>query len=158
MSTYFRIICTSDTKITVDEIIQFLQDGFFIEQPPQYVRDRDEIYDGGRLLIIHDPQKRPIIVAGNLQDELFQREIDEFLEVLERVTDEDAKTQLRMHLTQSKQIIAIEIAPQNLSQDAWHMLDSLEAYFARQLQGIVYAPDDGFFDDSLTAIYRFDNN
>jgi hypothetical protein len=36
------------------------------------------------------------------------------------------------------------------------MLDCLEAYLAKKLSGIVYAPDDGFYDEALQPIYKLE--
>jgi hypothetical protein len=57
-------------------------------------------------------------------------------------------------LTATKQVIAIEIDYSGLTDAAWEMLDCLEAYLAKNLSGIVYAPEDSFYDENLQPIYN----
>jgi predicted RNA binding protein YcfA (HicA-like mRNA interferase family) len=59
-------------------------------------------------------------------------------------------------LATSKQIIAIEIDYFELTDAAWEMLDCLEAYLAKKLFGIVYAPEDGFYDEPLQPLYKLE--
>ncbi len=59
-------------------------------------------------------------------------------------------------LAASKQIIAIEIDYSGLTDAAWEMLDCLETYLVKKLSGIVYAPDDGFYDEELQPIYKLE--
>lgn len=55
-------------------------------------------------------------------------------------------------LDQTKQVIAIEVDPGALTEYAWAMIDCVEAHLAKRLNGIVYAPGDGFFDERLRPI------
>jgi hypothetical protein len=57
-------------------------------------------------------------------------------------------------LATTKQVIAIEIDYSGLTDAAWEMVDCLEAYLAKKLSGIVYAPEDGFYDENLQPIYN----
>ncbi len=80
--------------------------------------------------------------------------IESFQEVYE--SEEDIYNAPVEKFAASKQIIAIEIDYLGLTNAAWKMLDCLEAYLAKKLSGIVYAPYDGFYDEELQLIYNLE--
>jgi hypothetical protein len=57
-------------------------------------------------------------------------------------------------LVTSREIIEIDYS--GLTDAAWEMLDCLEAYLAKKLSGIVYAPEDGFYDENLQPICKLE--
>jgi hypothetical protein len=52
------------------------------------------------------------------------------------------------------EVIGIVMDEETMTEEAWVMVDCLEAYFAREHAGLVYAPGDGVFDARLQPIHR----
>ncbi|HEY9742726.1 MAG TPA: hypothetical protein V6C90_19755 [Coleofasciculaceae cyanobacterium] len=90
----------------------------------------------------------------NLNDQLLQQEIEETIEIIRKSGQLNQQQNLVEKLADSQQVIAIEIDYSGLTDAAWEMLDCLEAYLAKELSGIVYAPNDGFYDENLQPIYK----
>jgi hypothetical protein len=92
----------------------------------------------------------------NVNDQLLTSKIEETIEVIHKSGQLNQQQNLVEKLAASQQIIAIEINYSGLTDAAWEMLDCLEAYLAKKLSGIVYAPDDGFYDEELQPIYKLE--
>jgi hypothetical protein len=92
-----------------------------------------------------------VIVSNTGPGELFHEELAEIREELQGIPPRAAEG-LRAHLADTKRIFAIEVDQPNLSEEAWEMVDALERFLAARCDGIMYAPDDGFFDPSLERI------
>ena len=55
---------------------------------------------------------------------------------------------------QRVRMFGIEIDRDYLTENAWAMLDALEAYLAGNLMGLVYAPEDGFYGSGLQLLHK----
>lgn len=156
MSDFIRIICNSTEPIFSSEITDFILEGVYFDDTPRFdpPQEADDAPLTGwqTLAVYYQTGKRPILFHKNVNDRLMQTEIKEIVE--EELADKQAEAAetLRRRLLRGYQTLAIEINPTSLTEEAWEMLDSIEAYFAKKYEGIVYVPDDGFFDASLEKI------
>jgi hypothetical protein len=55
-------------------------------------------------------------------------------------------------LNESAQAIVIEVDPAGIPDNAWKAIDCIEAYIAFAYKGIIYAPDEGFYDAGLALM------
>jgi hypothetical protein len=55
-------------------------------------------------------------------------------------------------LSECNQMIDIEVAFTELKDEAWEMLTNLESFLANELDAIIYAPNDGFYDSNVKLI------
>jgi hypothetical protein len=108
------------------------------------------------ITVHYQASKRPVRIELNVNDQLLQQEIEETIEVIRKSGQLNQQQNLIEKLAASKQVIAIEIDYSGLTDTAWEMIDCLEAYLAKKLSGIVYAPDDGFYDEELQPIYKLE--
>jgi hypothetical protein len=158
MSYFLRVLCQSPQLVPSNEIIDFIRDGWYFDEPPHFeVQPSAEAQDEThwKFITVHyQEDKRPVRIELNLNDQLLQQEIEETIEVIRKSGKLNQQQNLIEKLAASKQIIAIEIDHSGLTDAAWEMLDCLEAYLAKELSGIVYAPDDGFYDENLQPIYK----
>jgi hypothetical protein len=104
------------------------------------------------LKVFYDGVKRPIVIYRNTDDEALQNEVSEAVSALQESAGEGAHPDLVQQLQATKQVIAIEVNKARLSDAAWSMIDSVEGFTAERFEGIIYAPDDGFFDANLKRL------
>ena len=160
MSYFLRVFCQSPQSVPSNAITDFIRDGWYFDEPPNFeVQPSAEAEDDThwKFITVHyQTNKRPVRIELNLNDQLLQQEIEETIEVIRKSGQLNQQQNLVEKLAASKQVIAIEIDYLGLTDAAWEMLDYLEAYLAKKLCGIVYAPDDGFYDEELQPIYKLE--
>ncbi len=160
MSYFLRVFCQSPQRVPSNEITDFIRDGWYFDEPPNFdVQPSAEAQDEThwKFITVHyQTDKRPVRIELNLNDQLLQQEIEETIEVIRKSGPLNQQQNLIEKLAASKQIIAIEIDYSGLTDAAWEMLDCLEAYLAKRLSGILYAPEDGFYDENLQPIYKLE--
>lgn len=159
MSYFIRVFCASDFPITRHEIASFILDGVYYEKTPIFDPSPDNESScqptWKRLTVTYSPDKRPIIFEKNIPtDRLFQDEIKEMIEQLMRQGTNKACASLIERLQKSQQIIAIEVDRYGITDETWEMLAGLESYLAKTLCGLIYAPDDGFYDHDLQQVCK----
>ena len=155
MTTYLRVFGKAHRRIGRTEITGFVIDGVYFDEPPTIeVADPGGELVGDEWTVLHirfDATRRPIILHMTTGGVLLGDEVAEAIEALidmgiPRTTD------LVVRLSSTSIIYAFEVDERSLTQDAWNMVDALEAYLARRCEGIVYAPNDGFFDADLNRL------
>lgn len=160
MSYFLRVFCQSPQLVPSTEITDFIRDGWYFDEPPNFeVNPSAEAEDDAHwnfITVHYQTDKRPIRIELNLNEKLLQQEIEETIEVIRKLEQLNQQQNLVEKVAASKQIIAIEIDYLGLTDAAWEMLDCLEAYLAKKLSGIVYAPEDGFYDEELQPIYKLE--
>jgi hypothetical protein len=158
MSYFLRVFCQSPQPVPSNEITDFIRDGWYFDEPPKFeVQPSAEAEDETHwkyITIHYQTDKRPIRIELNLNDKLLPQEIDEVIDIINQSGQLNQQQYLIQKLATTKQIVAIEIDYSWLIDAAWEMLDCLEAYLAKKLSGIVYAPEDGFYDENLQPIYN----
>jgi hypothetical protein len=158
MSYFLRVFCQSPQLVPSNEITDFIRDGWYFDEPPKFevqpsAKAEDETY-WAFITVHYQTDKRPIRIELNLNDKLLQQEIEETIDIISQSGQLNQQQDLIQKLTATKQVIAIEIDYSGLTDAAWEMLDCLEAYLAKNLSGIVYAPEDSFYDENLQPIYN----
>ncbi|MBI1280891.1 MAG: hypothetical protein GC179_22395 [Anaerolineaceae bacterium] len=158
MSYFIRIFCQSTQPIPRYNIGQFILDGAFFVQQPEFTPDLKEakcrLVNWERFQIHCSPDQRPIVLTRNAEDGLFEAECDNLVDLIPRLVDSPIQHDLIDNLGTATQVIVIELDRENLSDEAWEMLDALEAYLAETLGGLIYAPDDGFYGSSFELLYK----
>jgi len=158
MSYFLRVFCQSPQPVNPSQITDFILDGCYFEEIPRFellpattVTEKTS----WKSLIIHYQQgKRPIRIELNVNDILLQQEIKSTRETLNLSEPSSKLQELIKQLVASQQVIAIEVDYEGLSDSAWEMIDCLEAFLAKSWNGIIYAPEDGFYNEKLQPIYK----
>lgn len=156
MSDFIRIICNSTEPLPSSEIADFIIEGVYFDEtprfdPPQEATDASPT-DWQTLAVFYQAEKRPVIFHKSVNDRLMLTEVKEIVEEELAGEQTEAAQTLSLRLSRGYQTLAIEINPTSLTEEAWEMLDSIEAYIATKYEGIIYVPDDGFFNASLQKI------
>jgi hypothetical protein len=158
MSYFLRGFCQSPQLVPSNEITDFIRDGWYFDEPPKFeVQPSAEAEDEThwKFITLHyQTNKRPVRIELNVNDQLLQQEIDEAIDIISQSGQLNQQQDLIQKLATTKQVIAIEIDYSGLTDAAWEMLDCLEAYLAKKLSGIVYAPEHGFYDENLQSIFN----
>ncbi len=154
MSFYIRIICKSTNPIASQEIIDFIENGAYLDNPSflpsSDVLDKESGNWSSFSLTLN--AVRPAITFDiNAGDDLFREERAELLSSLIRTQNSQ---EIKRHLDNSKQTISIELDLAQINDDDWEMLDSLEGYLARKYEGLIYVLEEGYFDHNLKLLYK----
>ena len=155
MTTYLRVFGQAHRRISRTEIAGFVFDGVYFDEPPTIeVADAAGERGGDEWTVLHiryDAARRPIVLHMTTGGVLLGDEVTEAIEALNAMGIPKA-ADLVLRLSGTSIIYAFEVDERNLTEDAWNMVDALEAYLARQCEGIVYAPHDGIFDADLNRL------
>jgi hypothetical protein len=158
VSYFIRIFGRSDAPLLRAEIADFISEGLFFDRPPRFDPPIESDPDGGEswsaFSVHYDPERRPIRLEHNFNDAIVAEELKELVFVLEKSQDTSARDEVLRVLDSVRQVVSLEINRETVSDDGWEMLDALEAFVAERIDGIVYAPDGGFFDKNLRPLYR----
>ena len=153
MSYSIFILGSSAETLSMPELREFIADGVFFDPPSEFTDERagDETMTG--LRVQYDP-KRPSIAIRRVskQDEIdgIREEIVSAVTGLGRGGEVDTRNLDRV--LNCRQIWEILVTRGTLTKDAWAFLDCLEAFLARQINGLVFATDDGLYDERLTRL------
>jgi len=146
MSNYIRVFCRSGRPILLSEVTSFIEDGVYFEDVRFDPLPGEAEEDWQRLTIFYQPEKRPIVLHKNVNDALVRKEIAE-------ISAETPAGEIGRRLQGTAQMVAIEIGSlSTLTDEAWEMLDSLEAYLAQTYDGIIFVGGEGFYDAALQKL------
>ncbi len=157
MSYFLHVFCRSARNVTRRELADFIVEGVYFRDHPEFDPSREaESADDShwsRFVVRYAPDKRPVIFTKALGDEL-RDEITDALSALDDARDQERADHATAQVEASRQVMTIEVERAELTPEAWFMLDSVEAFVARECDGIVFAEDDGFYDQKLQPIVK----
>jgi hypothetical protein len=154
MSFYLRVFCRSARVPTRRELAERIVDGVHFDDSPRFNPEFDspELRSPAwqRLDVFYDPARRPVQIYRNgVGDELLTAEATR---AAEAVTGAGGPPEVAEWLRQSVQIFAIEADPASLTDAAWEMVDALEAYLARSLDGLIYVAGEAAYDAAFKKL------
>jgi len=153
----FFVLLRSDEFPLAREIVEFVEEGVYFEEDPEFMPSLDELGDVPleQLAIVFDADRPPVIITRCNAAELEQtlREVKTLLETMPDEPNERINTALET-LPGSRHLVRFSVDAETLTEEAWAMLDSLEAHLARTYRGLIYAQGDGVFDADLQPIHR----
>ena len=154
MSYMFSIFCKSRQKDLPRAVADFVLEGVYFQDEPRF--EFESVGETGeepsRLVLKYDELADPIVVDVIDNAEGIQDEVQEARDAAELAGP--AHESVKHKLEGVQRVISLHVDRGQLSDEAWFMLDSLEAELARTCDGVVYAPDDGFYDKDLHLIAR----
>jgi|SRR5215472_1919779 len=134
MGYFMRFFVEDGKPLTFEE----LSSGLRGIDPAFRIEADGEVYRGDRLL-----GQAEISATG---DELFQAEVDEFVEKIED-TEEDRKAELAGRLKQVTAVLAVEVLMQGRTlAQTLDLLDPLWAWLLVHRRGLVQADGEGFYE------------
>jgi hypothetical protein len=159
VSYYLRIICRSDDPIPSRELVEFILDGMCLEDTDRIRPSIEVVKSAGGGWIdfgISSGEQRPrIALTRNVAaDTIFSSELSEIREALLAPVVNVRTTEVLAYLDGAKQLIALDVVIEKITDDDWEMLDCLESHIAKHYDGIIYADAEGFYDNSLNLICK----
>ena len=153
MSYTLRIFCKKNNCVSPMELIEFIKDGYFFNEQPDFKVESKNDFDY-RLTIIYDKEKTPVIITGAINNKEGMEDISEIKFVLNISKKSKMKEDISEMIESVKFMYSIEIVQEQISEDCWEMLDSTEAMLMRKCDGILFSPENEFFDVTLKRIYK----
>ena len=158
MSYYIRIFCQASELPTRHNIQEFIVGGLHFDKIPVFIpafQDPDSMReDWDSLMIVYEPDTPTVNLTRYVDNNVFNAERDAAQALISDIVPPDLQPSLIEMVNASNQLMVIEIDREQLSEDAWAMLDALESYLAGNLLGLVYAPEDGFYGSGLQLLYK----
>jgi hypothetical protein len=144
MSYFMYIFCGSDEPVALLDITEFIDDGvFFDDEFPVYTPiPAGEL---GRLSILYEKGRQPITVERVQPDEEESLKGEAVDETYRPLTTDRKKAALRQRIESARQIICLQLDREDITEDAWAMLDCLENHLIKNRKGVLYACGDGFY-------------
>ncbi|WNG25524.1 hypothetical protein F0U62_16990 [Cystobacter fuscus] len=152
MSLFVSVFCQSAEPIRAKDLFEFVKEGSYFENPPSVTTsppNSDTMWT--RIDIDYDPGERPVSVYRVEKSDIAEH-VEEAIDELREANLVKTQSALVKKLKKSREVFALEIDPVAATDDCWEMVSSLEAWLARERNGVVYAPNDGFFDGELNRI------
>jgi hypothetical protein len=162
VSYYLRIICRSDDSISSREILQFILDGMYLEGNDAVCPSIEAVKSAGDAwtdfgISSGNPRPKIAFTRNVAADMSFRSEISEIREAVLETAVNARTTEVLACLDGAKQLIALDVVIEAITDDDWEMIDSLESHVAKNYDGIIYADGEGFYNSSLTLIYRLNH-
>jgi len=151
MANHIYVHCQSDELIKYRDIAERMAVGHFDEPPtlnPPSEGDVATRTGWQTFELFWHPERRPIYVERITDRARITAIVDEVAEKFEDYGLEDSR-HLVARLRTSKQTFHFEFG--ELSDNAWDMLDDIEIYLSKRLDGIVEALE-GLYDSSLSPL------
>jgi hypothetical protein len=135
-----------DRPIARKHIAEFVRDGSYFDAPVAYEPSTQG--ELGELTIKYAPDSS--IRLQRLDRENNEEIIEEAIESLDSASiPAEQREQLRKRLAETKTIIEIQVDRTAMDQNAWAMLDALEADLMRSNNGLLYVYDEGIYGPDL---------
>ena len=154
------VLCASSRVVTLQELATFIYEGAYFDQDPYLEPSWEEMIDYDEdwsyLSVIYDTSKEPVVFRRYLEYEnRFQEVVGGlFFGVAQSNRRMTSRQRVLSHLEETVQLIDIESVRDELDEDCWVMLDTVESFLARECNGLVFASGDGFYDEDLTSIFK----
>jgi hypothetical protein len=154
MSYYTRIFCTSDETPTIQEILDNVKmAGFNLILHEKYENIHLNSNYWKNFAFYYKKNKKPIIVEITKEDdELFKKEINEFLKEIGSAVFSSSKRKVINHLKKTKFIIANELRTEDIDDDGYNANGELLEYISDVYDGIIQADGEGFYQGSKIII------
>lgn len=156
MPYFIRIYCKEHVNISRKEIVHFIIDGVYFSEvlfEPKLESALNKP-DWNSLTIKYEESFSPIILHQNYDDTIFQNEVSNMKYFLGLSRDSKGKQKVLNYIENCKNMFSFEIEREQISDDAWAMLDNLEAYISKKSDGIIYDNLTGFYDKNLKRFHK----
>jgi hypothetical protein len=155
MSYKIQVFCKKNQEVSLHELNEFIQEGAYFEDAKVDIlaNENDDQSNSEALKVEYEDSKPPIIIYNVSEPEGVARETKELLFVLDLSRKTPIQQSIAERLLKASQAFVLDFDKKSISDDCWEMLDSIESFLANKCDGIVYAPDDGFFSKDLEHLY-----
>ena len=146
MSFSFYLLFPVDRPIARKDIAEFVRDGSYFDEPVAYEPSTQG--ELGELTIKFAPNRS--VRLRRLDRENNEEIIEEAIESLDSASiPAERREYLRKRLTETKTMVEIQVDRTTMDQNAWAMLDALEADLMRSNNGFLYVYDEGIYGPDL---------
>jgi uncharacterized membrane protein YheB (UPF0754 family) len=156
MSYQIQVFCERCKKDILSEIDNFIEEGGYFENAKvEFLSSSNstEQVSGEAVKIIYEHDKSPIIIHSILDSEGIAKESKELIFVLNLSKKSSVQKDITDKILKASQVFILDFEKELISDDCWEMLDAIESFLANVCDGIVYSPDDGFFNKALNHLY-----
>ncbi|MHC4867255.1 MAG: hypothetical protein ACYTEX_24535 [Planctomycetota bacterium] len=149
MGYFVRVFCRTEKVPTIGEVLNWVRARNIVLAASVGAKGVDvHSNKWERIELKYKEGNNPIVVEisedTGLQDCLFRKEIEEFIEMLAHVSPSLATRKVTKHLQKSKFIVANQLLS-DIDEEGYMANDALLAYFVKYCQGMIQADGEGFY-------------
>lgn len=156
MSLFIHIFCQADNPLRAREIAEFIEEGSYFDNPPKIslepVSAKENDAGWTEMKIEYKARKRPVILHRETRSDEFMEEVEEAVEALESAGLAKKHNELISRMKGTKQLIVFEVDSKGATEDCWEMIDNMEAWIARERNGLIYVSGEGFYNEELETL------
>jgi hypothetical protein len=156
MSYKIQVFCEQSQEVSFHELNEFILEGAYFEDAKVDILTDENGFEQSNhrvLKVNYEDNKPPIIIYNVSEAEGIAEETKELLFVLDLSKKSPTQKSITEKILKTSQVFVIDFEKELISDDCWEMLDSIEGFLAHKYDGVVYAPDDGFFSKDLDHLY-----
>jgi hypothetical protein len=153
MNYFIRIFSKDCSSLSPQEVIAYIEDGFFFEPEPEIILDKKDDSNWS-IKIVYDKNRSPVIISTADQDIGGNKRIEQVKFILGLPVKSETKDKFKRFLEEVCRIYTFEIVQEEITDDCWEMLDATEAMILGKCDGILLTGDNEFFDKDLKKIYK----
>jgi hypothetical protein len=153
---FHTVFCRSERTPTGQEVANWVMDAAAFDDLPTFSPPFDELAGAGwgAIEVIYDEAKRPVQILRH-QGAACAPHVDEALATLKSRGFFGAQPELVARLRETRLVLLVEFDEMLASDEVWELLDFVEARACRELDGVAYSEDEGFFDGANQPICAF---
>ena len=144
VAQFHNIFCSSAAPLPTSDIAEWLKNAWLGEGVPRFAPAPGANPAWDRFEAQVPGIGRPFVFLHETAPADFAVFVDEAISEPPTALRPETVTRLRA----TRQVIGIEFAPDLLDDDAWEMLDIVQAFIAREYDGLLFTPD-GVYDAQL---------
>lgn len=143
MSLFLHVFASSDKEIDPAEVTLTARTSWYGEGS---VTTEDDGAGWRRIVVTIPGAAKPIVLLRDTDPDTVSVLRDEQL-----AEHDDAPQPVLDRLRSARQVLSFEVFPETLDDDGWELLDILESYLARELDGVIVA-EDAIYDADLQPL------
>jgi hypothetical protein len=152
---FHMVFCRSERVPDGQDLANWIMDIAAFDEIPRFEPPFEQLAGDFTVLeVYYDEQKRPVQFERYMGEECAEC-VEGAVEVLRDRGYYREKSELVARLRESKQAFAIEFDELLADEGVWELLDVIEARLARELDGVIDAEDEGFFDGEDQPLVKF---
>ena len=156
MPAFLNVFCRSARSVSLEELREFVNSGVFFEEPvrlipgPESPEPADPEWT--QVEIHYQQGKRPVILSRFVHPERIHEHREEVLEEIRGSASQAQNVDPIQHLRACQQLFVFEVDPLGATEECWSMVDAIEAWLARQLDGLIFVSEEGLYDATLQLV------
>jgi hypothetical protein len=152
---FHTLFCAKESIPSAQDFAEWAIEAAAFDDIPRFEPPFDELGAGewSSIDVVYDAAKRPVQFVRYTGGHVGEH-VDAAVEML-AMRGFEGRGDLLERLRRSKQVVLIEFDELLADEEVWEFLDVIETRLARELDGIIFSADEGFFNGHNQPLCAF---